>query len=115
MKTQTYIGIKLQIEGMHSFPGASSIFGNEVEFLEVRHRHNFGIIAKAKVNHDERDREFILVQREVRAYIERIYGRPAEFKAMSCEAIARDIMETFDFDYVSVDEDGENFAEIIKL
>lgn len=115
MKTQTNIGIKLQVEGFHNFPSASSIFGNKVQFLETRHRHNFGIIAKTKVNHDNRDREFILLKREVQDYIERVYGRPAEFKSMSCEAIARDIIEIFDFDYVSVNEDEENFAEIIKL
>ena len=115
MKTQTNIGIKLVVEGFHRFPSATKYFKRDVDFLEQRHRHNFGICAKKKVYSDERDDEFILWKREVENYIERNYGRPAEFNAMSCEAIARDILEAFDCEYVAVDEDGENFAEIFKL
>lgn len=114
MKIRTYIGIKLSIEGFHNFPEASEMFGEEVKFLEVRHRHNFTIIAKKQVEHSNRDKEFILLQREVRDYIERNYGRPAEFGSMSCEMICQDITEAYDFDYVSCGEDNENFAEIIK-
>lgn len=111
---QKFIGIKLQIEGFHNFPDATKVFGEDVDFLEVRHRHNFNIVAKKAVSHDNRDREFILLKREVESYFERTYGRPAEFGAMSCEAICRDLQEAYDFNYVYCDEDGENFAEIIK-
>lgn len=115
MNTQTNIGIKLVVEGFHRFPSATKYFNSKVDFLEVRHRHNFHIVAKKKVYSDDRDDEFILLKREVENYIERIYGRPAEFDAMSCEAIARILLKEFDFEYVMVDEDGENFAEIFKV
>lgn len=112
--TTTFIGIKLQVEGFHNFPLASEVFGEEVKFLEVRHRHNFNIVAKKRVSHDDRDQEFILLKREVQDYYQRNFGTPAEFGSNSCEMIARDLQMAFGFDYVMVDEDGENFAEIIK-
>lgn len=111
---KTYIGIRLQIEGFHNFPDAQKAFGKEVDFLEARHRHNFNIVAKKQVFHDNRDREFILLKREVQDYFERNFGRPAEFGSMSCEMICRNLQEAYNFDYVYCDEDGENFAEIIK-
>lgn len=116
MKTEivTVIGVRVVIEGFHNFPQALEVFGGEVSFLSDRHRHNFGITVEVEVHHDDRDQEFILLQREVRDYIERNYGRPAEFKSMSCEAIARDLLEAFDAELVTVDEDGENYAKIEK-
>lgn len=114
MLTQTNIGVKLTVEGFHRFPLAVKMFGNEVSFLQERHRHNFQIVAKKKVSHDDRDVEFILFKRELENYIKRNYGTPAEFNDMSCEAIARDLLEAYDLEYCSVDEDNENFAEIFK-
>lgn len=113
--TQTYIGICLQIEGFHYFPEAHTHFGPEVVFLEVMHRHIFHIEAKKKVRHDERDEEFILLKRRVERYYEQKHGRPANFGSRSCETIARELMEEFQFDYVKVSEDGENYAEIVQL
>lgn len=110
--SKTVIGVRVVVEGFHNFPKAKEIFGPEVDFLAVRHRHNFGITVEIPVHHDDRDKEFILLQREVRDYIHRNYGTPAEFKAMSCEAIARDLMEAYDATMVIVDEDGENYAKI---
>ncbi len=109
------IGIKLEVEGFHNFPSASNFFGKEVEFLEYRHRHNFNIVAKKQVCHDDRDKEFILLKREVQHFIAKRYGCPAEFGSMSCESICRKLQEAFDLDYVLVGEDNENFAEIIKI
>lgn len=114
MQTQTNIGIKFSVEGFHAFPRAKEIFGEEVAFLAERHRHKFYIVVEIKVNHDDRDQEFFLLQREVKNYINRIYGIPADFRTMSCEAIARDLFETYNAEMVYVSEDDENYAKILK-
>jgi len=111
--TKTFIGVRIVVEGFHNFPSASEIFGPEVKFLESKHRHKFGITLEVAVNHDNRDKEFFILQREVEDYINRNYGKPAEFGACSCEMIARDLMEAFNATKVIVDEDGENYSKII--
>lgn len=108
------IGIKTSVEGFHAFAKAVEMFGEEIDFLALRHRHNFGIEMELVVEHNDRDREFILVQREVKEYIANKYGTPAEFGNMSCEAIAEELMFMFDAVMVKVDEDGENYAKIVK-
>ena len=106
------VGIKTSIEGFHAFEKAVEVFGPEIDFLALRHRHNFGITLEVEVCHNERDKEFILLKREVEQYFERCYGKPAEFKNMSCEAIAERLMRTFGATMVQVDEDGENYAKL---
>jgi len=115
MITKTNIGVYCKVEGFHNFPNAIEAFGDDVDFLSVRHRHNFGITVEVKVRHDDRDKEFILLQREIKDYIKRTYGEPAEFDSMSCEAIGRDILEAFDAESVKVDEDGENYAIVKQI
>tara|TARA_R110001606_G_scaffold399171_1_gene581291 strand:- start:18045 stop:18419 length:375 start_codon:yes stop_codon:yes gene_type:complete len=108
------VGIVTKVEGFHAFAKAKEMFGEEVAFLAVRHRHNFGIEMEIVVEHNDRDREFILVQRELKEYVAAKYGTPAEFGNMSCEAIAEELMYMFDCVTVKVDEDGENYAKIRK-
>jgi|TARA_R110000803_G_scaffold143561_2_gene209602 hypothetical protein len=108
------IGIKTSVEGFHAFAKAEEMFGEEVAFLAVRHRHNFGVEMEMIVNHNDRDQEFILVQRRVQKYLYDKYGFPAEFGNLSCESIAEELMEKFNAITVKVDEDGENFARIVK-
>lgn len=110
----TVIGIRFIIEGFHCFPKATEVFNSDVDFLEKRHRHIFYITCEVKVFHDNRDKEFILLQREMKQYIVQKYGNPAEFGVMSCEMIARDLFNTFDCNMVEVSEDNENYAKIIK-
>jgi len=114
MTTKTIIGVQFKVEGFHSFPKAKEMFGEDVEFLGQRHRHQFGVLCEFEVFHDDRDKEFILLKREIQDYIKRNYGEPAEFRSMSCESIARDIFEAYDAEMVQVDEDGENYAKIAK-
>lgn len=125
MQTKTYIVVRLQVEGFHNFPSAKEIFP-EVGFLSDDHRHIFHIECKKEVLHDDRDREFILFKREITSYLYDKYGtKYAEshppfsyycvFGAMSCEMIARDLLEKFELTSCSVFEDGENGAIIEKL
>lgn len=111
---KTYIGIKLSLEGFHHFPNASRIFGDKVKFLEYNHRHIFHIECKQQVFHDNRDQEFLLLKRKVQQWFDNRYGVPAQFEAMSCEMIARELINAFNFTYVKVSEDDECYGEIVE-
>lgn len=114
------------MEGFHNFPKAREIFP-EVGFLSDRHRHIFHFELEKKVNHDDRDVEFIMFKREVMSYLIDRYGLqdltsnlppfsyPLEFDSMSCEMIARELFDMFELDQCIVSEDGENAAKIFKI
>tara|TARA_R110002096_G_C14118334_1_gene680588 strand:- start:142 stop:489 length:348 start_codon:yes stop_codon:yes gene_type:complete len=111
----TNVIAKLEIEGMHNWPGAKEAFP-EVAFLSDMHRHKWFITAKKKVNHDDRDVEFIMFKRDIIDYLHEEYfnslTRTHEFGSRSCEMLAKEIMEAFGCVYVSVFEDNENGAEV---
>ena len=112
---KTNVIAKLEIEGLHNWPAADQVFP-EVGFLSHMHRHKWFITAKKKVNHDDRDVEFIMFKRDIIEYLEHEYynfeSRTHEFGAKSCEMLAKEILEEFDCVYVSVFEDNENGAEV---
>ena len=112
---KTNVIAKLEIEGMHNWPGAKDVFP-EVAFLSDMHRHKWFITAKKQVNHDDRDVEFIMFKRDIIDYLLKEYynndTRTHEFGAKSCEMLAKEIMEAFECNYVSVFEDDENGAEV---
>ena len=113
----TNVIAKLEIEGLHNWPDAEAVFP-EVGFLASMHRHKWFITAKKKVNHDDRDVEFIMFKRDVQDYLYEKYhnkqDRCHRFGPMSCEMIARELYEQFDLEYCSVFEDNENGAEIYE-
>lgn len=119
-RLQTFIGIRFEVEGFHNYPDASKNHGELVKFLEQSHRHIFKFNCKKRVNHDNRDEEFILLRRKVKQYINRkfpVFESNCEcydFGSMSCEMIAKNILKQFDFDSVEVSEDGENYAIVEK-
>lgn len=94
-KLQTSIGIRFEVEGFHNYPDASKNHGELVKFLEQPHRHIFKFNCKKRVNHDNRDEEFILLRRKVKQYINRkfpVFESGCEcydFGSMSCEMIAK--------------------------
>ena len=112
---KTNVIAKLEIEGMHNWPGAKDIFP-EVAFLSDMHRHKWFITAKKEVFHDDRDVEFIMFKRDIIDYLlEEYYNndtRTHEFGAKSCEMLAEEILKEFKCVYVSVFEDNENGAEV---
>lgn len=111
----TNVIVTLKIDGMHNWPDARKIFP-EVGFLSDLHRHEFHVTLKKRVNHDDRDVEFIMFKRDVQDYLRKKYYREDYrshfFGAMSCEMIAKELLEYFECVYVSVWEDGENGAEV---
>ena len=115
MIRRTNVIVKLQIEGLHKWPGAKDAFP-EVDFLSVAHRHIFHITCKKRVNHDDRDVEFIMFKRDIIDYFREKYYQDSirchNFGSLSCEMIAKELLEVFDLRYCSVFEDNENGAEI---
>ena len=114
---KTNVIAKIEIEGLHNWPAAQGVFP-EVGYLANMHRHKWFITAKKKVNHDDRDVEFIMFGRDIEQYLGNRYynalSRTHEFGPMSCEMLAKEIMEEFDCEYVSVFEDNENGAEVYE-
>lgn len=117
---KTFVGIRFEVEGFHNYPDASKNHGDLVKFLEQSHRHIFKFNCKKRVNHDNRDEEFILLRRKVKQYINKVFPvfesscECYDFGSMSCEMIAKNILKQFDFDSVEVSEDGENYAVVEK-
>lgn len=110
MKTTVFI--TLSVEGVHHWPDCNL---EEVGFLRHPHRHLFGVKCHFPVKHDRRDIEFIVAKRSVRFYLLKKYGKGdgvCDFGSMSCEMIAKDLLENFGLVKCSVDEDGENGAEV---
>lgn len=111
---KTIIGVKLSVEGMHYYSDASEKHGLPMKFLEFPHRHMFHIEVRVSMKHDNRDKEFILLKREVIEYLHSKYYQEElnvlDFRKMSCEMIAKDLMFVFHADSVKVSEDDENYA-----
>ena len=107
------IFITTKFEGYHKYPNAP----DEVDFLKLLHRHMFGVKCKIQVFHDDRELEFIMVKHRVEEFIQNNLIKSSE----SCESYATKILCFLEEQYckdiyrqiiVSVDEDGENGAEV---
>ena len=112
----TNIIVNLQIEGLHRWKEAKEIFP-AVAFLSNFHRHVFWITCKKRVNHSDRNVEFILYKRKITKYLNQIYSLNEDsnclhFGGMSCEMIAKELLDKFELEYCSVMEDNENGAEV---
>ena len=113
--TKTVVIVKLGVDGMHNFPEAGILFP-EVGFLASPHRHIFHITLACRVTHSDRDKEFIMLKRDVQEYLKNKYYdetiRSHQFNRMSCEEIAQELLDKFNADWVEVFEDNENGARI---
>jgi hypothetical protein len=115
MATKTTVIVKLGVEGVHCFPKAAELFP-KVAFLADEHRHIFYVTAAKKVNHDDRDVEFILFKRDIANYLHHTYYSEAkgllQFHSKSCEMIAKELLVKFECEWVEVWEDNENGARV---
>ena len=106
-----HVVVTFQFEGFHNWPGCPL---PEVSFLEERHRHIFHVKAYKPVSHDDRDVEIILLKRSMLLFIStfgHLHG-PAELGSMSCEMLAKELINHFDLSQCEVLEDGENGAAV---
>jgi len=70
----------------------------------------FHVSAWKRVTHDNRDIEFIQLKRDMASYCHFTYG--AEPTTLSCEMMAKELLEQFDLDSCEVSEDGENGGRV---
>ena len=112
---KTRIIVNLQIEGIHSWPNCPI---PEVSYLKFPHRHIFHVKCTKNVSHDDRDIEIIQLKHKLTEYLVSKYFKQ-EFNCLffsnrSCEMLSEELLTTFDLDYCSFLEDGENGAEVFK-
>ena len=65
MKARSTIVVKTQFEGIHQYLDAP----DRVDFLREPHRHTFYVEVEMRVEHFERELEFILVKRALQRYL----------------------------------------------
>ena len=81
MSLTTNVIVRLELEGLHNWPAAQGVFP-EVGFLSSMHRHKWFITAKKRVNHDDRDVEFIMFKRDIVIQNQGLMN--LELKAVKC-------------------------------
>ncbi len=110
-----YIEVKLDIEGLHSWPNCDI---EEVEYLKYLHRHTFQFLCRAEVSHGDRDIEFIKFKHEIKNYIGQKYYdakyKCCNFTGQSCETLAEELVHQFKLSQCSVSEDGEFFGIVVN-
>lgn len=116
-KITTKVVVSLQVEGVHCWADCPI---EDVLFLRDPHRHMFHIKATKVVSHDDRDVEIIMLKRAMKHNLLVLYSdktkaalsieEPLFFGTMSCEMIARHLLEKFELSSCEVLEDGENGA-----
>jgi len=87
----------------------------EYEYLKSRHRHEFHVTVKIRVEHDDRDVEFIEAKDMLNEILHENYANTN--MDFSCEMICKELhadltFMKFNVVYVRVMEDGENGAEV---
>lgn len=106
-----YIITNNVIEGFHKWKKAPE----EISHLRNRHRHLFYIICEFSVNHGDREIEIQTMQKQIKQYIHKNYGNPAEFGNLSCEMIAMEIINHYEnCSSCKVLEDNEGGAIVRK-
>lgn len=98
---KTLVLIQFEIDGFHHYPDAPE----RVEFLSFNHRHTFVIKCGYRVTDLNREKEIFICRDEVKNYLVESYGYPCQFGAMSCEMIAKEVLE-FSL------EDGMEWCEV---
>jgi hypothetical protein len=111
IQISTEVFVTTQFEAIHNWPGCPF---DEVAYLRDPHRHVFHIKAYKKVNHDDRDVEFIMLKHAINNYLITKYPLRL-FGAKSCEMLARELIEVFQLSKCEVSEDNENGAILAVL
>lgn len=115
MNTEVTVIVTLQVEGIHRWEDCPL---PEVAYLRADHRHLFHIKVEKRVSHYDRDVEIISLKHDLSRYLLRLYGDcdgVCHFGKMSCEMIARELLESFNLRSCTVLEDGENGARVSTI
>lgn len=97
--------VRFRFEGVHSWPDCPL---QDVAFLRDPHRHEFHVEAVKLVEHEDRDVEIIMLKRAMQVWCQAFRGP----HTMSCESMARQLVDAFLLQRCRVLEDGENGAEV---
>lgn len=81
--------IQFEVDGFHRYLNAPE----EVNFLSNNHRHTFKIKAGYSVTDLDREKEIFMERDFIREYLNEYFGSPCQFDEMSCEMIAKEILE----------------------
>ena len=103
----TRVVVKLRFEGVHAWPACNI---EAVAFLRHDHRHEFHVTAAKAVAHEDREVEIVGLKRALETFCRAQFAGP---HTMSCETMARRLVEAFGLDRCEVLEDGENGAEVV--
>lgn len=99
------ITVRTQFIGFHRWLAAPE----SVEFLRNWHRHVFKVEVCINVDHNNREKEFFLVQNDLREACTVFEGRYFELSCEQiCELIAKSLTPDYSVRKVTVSEDGEN-------
>jgi hypothetical protein len=93
--------VNFEIEGFHNYPNAPK----QVSFLSFNHRHTFVVKAGYLVQDLNREKEIFICRDEIKNYLTESFGSPCQFENMSCEMIAKEILEF-------AQEDGMVWCEV---
>jgi hypothetical protein len=111
-----YVYCQTRFIGFHNWPEAP----HEVKYLRDKHRHEFHVKATVKVDHSNRDVEFITLRKVLDYYLRPLSDEQTDlnYRSMSCEMIADELIEHLkgkDYNVYSVEvsEDGENGAIVV--
>lgn len=105
-----YVVAQCHVTGFHFWKYAPKEYG----YLASRHRHNWLINAKKSVSDDDREIEVNDLQERIEKWLYATYGNPCEFDGMSCEQIAKRLLDEFELSSCEVLEDGYNGAILVK-
>ena len=105
-----YVNTYNSIEGFHCWTEAKG----SMSYLAARHRHLFIIRSDIEVTHGDREIEINDMQNKIENYLHLKYGKPCEFKGMSCEHIAMELMEKFSMYSCQVLEDNYGGATLTR-
>lgn len=107
----TIVEVTETVVGYHQWEEAPA----HLEFLRYPHRHRFIIHAARKVEGADREVEFFTFQQEIRDYLCHLpnVGNDVDFRGLSCEMIAAQLVRDLGLIYCSASEDGENRAIVI--
>lgn len=110
-KLTVQVFAKLQFEGIHCWPDCPI---ENVSFLKSPHRHIFFVEVFKKVNHLDRDTEFIMLKRKVQEFLSNQFP-DGELGSTSCEMIGTLLVNTFKLEKAVVSEDNENGAVVERI
>lgn len=96
------------IVGFHQWTNAPT----EVYFLRNKHRHIFRVRCAFSVEHDDRDVEIFMLEDRIARYFHKRWSTPCHFFEMSCEMIAKDVLNEFGCVWVEVLEDGRGGGRV---